>query len=122
MEEVLRFESPVRLLTRATTTEVELHGRVVPAGARVVLLYGSANHDERAFADPDRFDPGRAEDRHLAFGHGIHYCLGAALARLEARVAFEELFARFAGWDVVESERLPSAYVRGFASLTIRPT
>jgi len=121
VEEVLRFDSPVRALTRTTTRPVERHGTAIPEGARVVVLYGSANRDERAFRDPDRFDPDRAEDRHLAFGVGIHYCLGAALARLEARVAFEELLARVPDYAVVAAERVASPYLRGFSRLVIQP-
>jgi cytochrome P450 len=119
VEEVLRFESPISGLTRTTTRDVTMYDVTIPARARVMVLYGSANRDERAFADADSFDPARQEDRHLAFGHGIHYCLGAALARLEARVAFEELVHRLPHYDIAASERLLSPYIRGFASLTV---
>jgi hypothetical protein len=121
VEEVLRYESPVCALSRTTTREVELRGRTMPAGARVVVLYGSANRDERTFAEPDRFDPARTDDRHLAFGQGIHYCLGAALARLEARVAFEELLSRVPEYGIGTSERLRSPYIRGFTTLVLEP-
>lgn len=119
LEEVLRFESPVVGLARTTTREVELHGVRIPAGAKVQMNYASANRDERAFAQADRFDVDRVDQRHLAFGHGIHFCLGAALARLEGRVGLEELLARFPHHRVVDSERLPSAYIRGFSTLTV---
>lgn len=119
VEEVLRFESPVAMLARWTTAPVELHGTTIPAGRRVLLLYASANRDERAFPEPDRFDPTRVTERHLAFGYGIHYCLGAALARLEARVAFEELLRAAPRYDVVASVRQSSPYIRGYSSLTI---
>ncbi len=91
VEEVLRYESPVQVIFRQTTREVELAGTTIPAGATVFLLLGSANRDEQKFPDPDRFDVTRNPRDHLAFGYGIHYCLGAELARLEAKVALESL-------------------------------
>jgi cytochrome P450 len=94
VEESLRHEAPVQLMFRTATTDVELAGTTIPAGATVMALIGSANRDASAFPDPDRFDPGRDASDHLSFGHGVHFCLGAALARLEARVALEELLAR----------------------------
>lgn len=100
VEEMLRWGSPVQGLARTTTEPVERHGVEIPPGAKVQLLFGSANRDEREFADPDRFDATRSIERHVAFGHGVHFCLGAALARLEARVVFDELLARFPGWTV----------------------
>ena len=81
-----------------------LHGVVIPAGARVRLVWGAANRDAREFDEPERFDVARAIRRHLGFGHGIHFCLGAHLARLEARVAFEELLARLPDYAL---ERAP---------------
>ncbi len=90
IEELLRFESPSPVQARVVARDVELHGETVPAGSAMLLLTAAANHDERAFEDPERFDVTRAIDRHLAFGHGIHFCLGNALARLEGRVALEE--------------------------------
>jgi cytochrome P450 len=119
IEEVLRFESPVIGLARTTTREVEVRGVLIPAGAKVQMNYASANRDERAFAAADRFDIDRADPRHLAFGHGIHFCLGAALARLEGRVALEELLARHPRYGVTGLDRLPSAYIRGFAALPL---
>jgi cytochrome P450 len=94
VEEMLRIESPTQTLPRRTTREIELHGVTIPAESRLLICYGAANHDERAFADPDRFDVTQQRSRHLAFGLGSHHCLGAALARLEGRVAFEELLTR----------------------------
>jgi cytochrome P450 len=79
-----------------------LHGVAIPEGAQVRLLWGSANRDGRVFEDPDRFDVARDARGHLAFGQGIHFCLGAHLARLEARVAFEELLARIPGYRLAE--------------------
>jgi cytochrome P450 len=119
VEEVLRFESPVIGLARTTTRDVEIRGVWVPEGTRIQMNYASANRDDRAFVDADRFDIDRTDQRHLAFGHGIHFCLGAALARLEGRVALEELLARFPDHEVQSFERLPSAYIRGFASLPL---
>jgi len=121
IEEFLRFDSPVQALGRRTTRPVELHGVTVPAGAQVALVFGSANRDPREFEEPDRFDISRRSDRHLAFGHGIHYCLGASLARLEARVAFEELLARAPDWRLGPDgpDRIRSGQIRGCRSLPI---
>jgi len=90
VEETIRHSSPLQLAGRTTSREVTLHGVTIPAGGRVVLVYGAANRDERQFADPDRFDVTRGRMRHLGFGEGRHGCLGAPLARLEAKVALEE--------------------------------
>jgi cytochrome P450 len=122
IEEMLRIESPVQSLGRRTTRAVALHGREIPAGAEVRLLWGAANRDEREFRHPDRFDPRRAFRRHLAFGHGIHFCLGASLARLEARIAFAEILERWPRHEVIEDElvRLPSLWSRGFARVVAR--
>ena len=125
IEELLRFESPVHGLARTLTGDVELHGVTMRRGERVQLLYGSANRDEREFADPDRFDVTRKIERHLAFAHGIHYCLGAALARLEGRVVLEELLARIPDWQLASDgpvEMVRSSSVRGPARLPIEFT
>ncbi|MGY1634034.1 cytochrome P450 [Geodermatophilus sp. SYSU D01186] len=90
VEEAIRHSSPLQLVGRTTSREVTLHGVTIPAGGRVVLVYGAANRDPRQYADPDRFDVTRGRVRHLGFGEGRHGCLGAPLARLEARVALEE--------------------------------
>lgn len=95
VEEMVRYDSPIPGNARTLTRDIERHGRKMPAGDKVLLLYAAANRDDREFPDGDRFDVGRAIDRHVAFGNGIHFCLGASLARLEARVAFEELLRRF---------------------------
>jgi cytochrome P450 len=100
IEEMLRFESPTQTLPRRPTCDVELHGITIPAESRLLVCYGAANHDERAFEDPDRFDFTQKRKRHLAFGLGAHHCLGSALARLEARVAFEELLERHPNYVV----------------------
>ena len=83
IEELLRYESPSPVQARYVTKDVEHHGRPVPAGSAILLLTAAANRDERRFPDADRFDVNRKIDHHLAFGYGIHFCLGSALARLE---------------------------------------
>jgi cytochrome P450 len=100
IEELLRYESPSPVQARYVTRDVELHGEVVPAGSAILLLTASANRDDRKFVDADRFDIHRDIDRQLAFGYGIHFCLGSALARLEGRIALEEVLKRFPSWDV----------------------
>jgi hypothetical protein len=120
IEETLRYDTSSQMLARVTTEDIELHGTVIPAGDRVVLLAGSANRDERAFPDPDRYDLDRGDLSQLAsFGFGRHFCLGASLARLEARVCLEELVARVADYDLDldRARRVHSVNVRGFASL-----
>ena len=120
VEETLRYDTSTQFIVRTATEDVAVHGGVIPAGGRVLLLLGSANRDPRAFDDPDRFDLDRSQDVQLAsFGVGRHFCLGASLARLEARVALEELVARVADYDIDEAgaRRVHSANVRGFASL-----
>lgn len=105
VDEVLRYASPTFSLPRRTTRDVELHGTTIPAGAQVHLLWSSANLDEREFPDPERFDIHRSAGRHLALGHGIHYCLGASLAKLEATIAWGELLARLPDYRIVEPPR-----------------
>ena len=119
IEEILRFESPVQSLARRTTRPVALHGAEIPAGAEIRLQWGAANRDDREFERPDHFDPSRRIRRHLALGHGAHYCLGAGLARLEARVAFEEILARWPSLPVDWSRlsRLPSLWVRAWEGI-----
>jgi len=120
VEELLRFLSPVQAGARVTTGEVELHGSAVPPGDKVLLLWASANRDERRFADPDTLDLRRPPARHLGFGEGIHFCLGAPLARLEARIAFERLFARMGAYRVSGPiERHFTFLERGIAHLPI---
>jgi cytochrome P450 len=100
IEELLRYESPSPVQARYVTRDVEHHGQVVPAGSALLLLTASANRDERKFADAERFDIHRSIDRQLAFGYGIHFCLGSALARLEGRIALEEVLKRFPAWEI----------------------
>lgn len=99
IEEVLRYESPVQWMGRITTREVELGGATIPAGAHVLLCYGAANRDPEIFADPDDFEPLRARRAHLAFGHGAHFCIGAPLARLEARISLNAFLDRYTSID-----------------------
>jgi len=122
IEEMLRYEPPAPHVARYVTTDIELHGRTVPAGSAILLLIGAANRDGRRFPDGDRFDIHREIGQHLTFGYGIHYCLGAALARLEGRVALEELLKRFPEWEVdLERAKLaPTSTVRGWETLPAR--
>jgi cytochrome P450 family 130 len=121
IEEFLRLETPVAGLCRTTMRSATLHGVTIPAGEKVLLMFGAANRDEREFSDPDRLDLDRSVERHLAFGHGAHYCIGAALARLMGRVAFEELTTRLghARVDGARGRRLRAAVSRGWESLPI---
>jgi hypothetical protein len=112
VEEMLRVESPTQALARTATREVEVHGITIPEGSRVMLLWGSANLDEREFPDAGRFDIHRNAPRHLGFGHGIHFCLGAYLARLESRIAFEELLRRLPDFRI---DGTPERYVSNWA-------
>jgi cytochrome P450 len=120
VDEFLRLTTPVQNLVRTTTREVGLHGTTLPAGAKVLLLYGAANRDEREFGpDADQLDVGRTVRRTLGFGHGAHQCLGAAAARLEAGVALERLLERFPRFavDAGAGRFAPGGYVRRYASL-----
>jgi cytochrome P450 len=120
IEEVLRYEPPGPHVGRCVAREdVVINGQGLPAGSAILFLVGSANRDDRRFLDGDRFDIHRNDGRHLTFGNGIHLCLGAALARLEGRIALEELLARFPKWEVdLEKARLsPTSTVRGWETL-----
>ncbi len=120
VEETTRIESPVQALPRMTTRPVTFHDVTIPEGSRVMLVWGAANHDDREFAEPERFDVTRSISRHLGFGHGIHYCLGANLARLEARVALEEWNHRFPAYELDgEPERAVSIWARAFARIPV---
>ena len=122
IEEMARYDAPtVQSPPRITTRPVSLHGREIPAGEPVVLAWLAANHDERQFDEPGRFDVSRSIKRHLGFGHGLHFCVGASLARLEARVAFEELL-RFAPAYVLDGEpqRWASTWLRVLGAVPIR--
>jgi cytochrome P450 len=100
VEELLRFEPPAHHMARYVARDAELYGQKVPEGSVMMFLTGSANRDDRRFPDGDRFDIRRQVGSHLGFGYGIHFCLGAALARLEGRIALEEVLKRFETWDL----------------------
>lgn len=119
VEEILRFDPPVQGLSRVVRRDVEIRGQKIPQGARVHLLYAAANRDPRVFEEPDRFDITRSPNNHLSFGFGIHFCLGASLARLELRIGLEELLARAPDYSLAVDrlERLPSDTNRGFGRL-----
>lgn len=122
VEEALRKEPPAHGAMRLTLAEADIGGVKVPPGAMVLVLLGSANHDESRFAEPERFKLERGSKSGLAFGHGVHFCIGASLARLEARVAIEELVARFQGFERLpgELEWNVAVHVRGPVALPIR--
>ncbi|WP_442943483.1 cytochrome P450 [Nocardia sp. NBC_00565] len=120
VEELLRFEPPAPHVARYVTRDVELHGRTVPEGSVMMMLIGAANRDHRQFApDGDVFDIHRDTRQHLTFSVGTHYCLGSALARLEGRIALEEILARFPEWevDMANTKLSPTSTVRGWETL-----
>jgi cytochrome P450 len=125
IEEVLRYCSPVQWMPRATRRDVELHGQTIPAGKLVLPMIGSANRDATQFRDADRFDIARDPNPHIAFGHGIHSCLGAPLARLEARIALTDFLQRVDGFEPASSdpwEPRKALHVHGPSRLPIRFT
>jgi cytochrome P450 len=121
IEETLRFQPTGPHLARYVVQDVEYYGTTVPAGSAILLLVGSANRDERRYEDPDRFDVHRDNSQHLTFGYGLHFCLGASLARLEGRVALEEVLRRFPDWEVDhENARVaPTSTMRGWDSMPV---
>jgi cytochrome P450 len=121
IEELLRYESPSPVQARYVTRDVEHHGVPVPAGSTVLLLTASGNRDERHFPDADRFDIHRDIDHHLAFGYGIHFCLGSALARMEGRIALDEVLQRFPTWEVDwdQAVQTRTSTVRGWDKLPV---
>jgi cytochrome P450 len=120
IEEMVRYDSPAQALPRRVTRDVVLHGVALPDGVELLLVWGAANHDEREFEDPERFDVTRTLRRHLAFGQGIHFCLGSHLARLEARVAFEELLARLPGYRLASPPRwVTSTWARAYQAVLV---
>jgi cytochrome P450 len=123
IEEVLRYRSPLQWMMRTPRRETELHGQMLPAGAFILPMIGSANRDPRVFPDPNRFDIGRNPNPHVAFGHGAHFCLGAALSRLEARIALTDILSRFQSFEWANSgpwPPRPALHVHGPASLPLR--
>ena len=121
VEEMLRWGSPVASFMRTATRDTELRGTRIREGDRLLLLYASANRDEAVFgADAEEFRVQRDASRHVAFGFGEHFCLGAQLARMEARIAFAQLLERFGRWELAgEVERLPSLFMRGVVHLPL---
>ena len=121
VEETLRYDSTSQVLARTVTADFAVHGQTIPAGDRMLLLIGAANRDPAVFGDPDVYDLGRDTSNSISFGAGRHYCLGANLARLEARVALTEFARLVRRFDVDEAgaERVHSANVRGFARLPV---
>jgi len=123
IEEVLRYRTPVQAVFRQTARDVALQGLTIPAGKLVLAVVGAANRDARQFPDPARFDIARDPNPHVGFGHGIHFCLGAALARLEARIALGEFFARIRGFAPARDapwEPRKAFHVHGPARFPIR--
>jgi cytochrome P450 len=121
IEEMLRYEAPAQALLRQATADTKIAGSTIPAGSGVMILYGSANRDERQFPNPDVFDVTRNPQEHLAFGFGIHYCIGAPLARLEARIAMDAFLRRFPKVSLRDQRRewIDSFVVRGPKSLPL---
>jgi cytochrome P450 len=121
IEEILRYEPPGPHIGRYVTRDTEFHGRKVPQGSIMLFLVGAANRDHRRFPDGDRFDIGREKRPNLSFGWGIHTCIGAALTRVEGRVALEEVLKRFPEWDVEwdKAKLSPTSTVRGWETLPV---
>ena len=122
VDEVLRYDSPIQALPRSNTSAVELPSGKVPENSTLLVFYAAANHDEEQFPDAERFDIDRSTQDHVAFSHGIHYCLGASLARLEARIAFETLFSRCRKLELAGDSiaMLDSSVLRGPKSVPLR--
>jgi len=121
IEEILRFEAPSPIQSRYVGRDAEHYGQTVPEGSVMVLINGSANRDERKFPDGDRFDIHRRIDHHLSFGYGLHFCMGAALARMEARVALDEVLNRWTDWEVdyAHAVQARTSTVRGWERLPV---
>ncbi len=124
VEEVLRYNPPVQMIVRRAAENVEAFGREIEAGSNVMLLYAAANRDPAVFEQPDRFDIGRTQNKHFGFGHGVHVCLGAALARLEGKIVFDHFARRFPDMELAEDpDRLdwhPHAVFHGLERLPVR--
>jgi cytochrome P450 len=122
VEEILRFDAPIQMFARTTTQEVTVAGVTLPEEASLLLLYGSGNRDEAVFANADEFHYQRTPNHHLAFGHGMHFCVGAALARLEGKIAFEVLCQRLPNLHLVPGQvltHIPTLLFRGYEHLTV---
>ncbi len=124
VEELLRYDSPVQITARTAYEDIGIAGHTVPSGSTVLALIGAANRDPARFTDPDRLDVGRSEGPALSFGSGIHYCLGAALARLEAQTVLDRLLERFGTWELVggQPQHRDSLTLRGLVDLRVRFT
>ena len=121
VEELLRYEAPSPVQARRVKHDIEVHGQTVPEGSAMLLLTGSAGRDEREYPDADRFDVDRNIYRHVTLGYGTHCCLGASLARLESKVALEEVLRRFPEWNVEwdQTEMVHTSTVRGYARVPV---
>ena len=125
VEEFIRWVSPILNMRRTASESHELHGQQIREGDELLLLYPSANRDPRAFERPDVLDVTRENNRHVAFGFGTHFCLGAHLARLEIRVMFEELLRRIGDWQLVDPDEpkiVPATFARAYDRIRIRYT
>jgi unspecific monooxygenase len=120
VEDLMRYDTPLQMFERWVLEDVELHGVQVPKGAELGLLFGSANHDPTVFRDPDRMDLTRDPNPHLTFGAGVHFCLGAPLARIELQTSFAAMLERFPRLEPVEEPRWkPNYIIRGLESLRV---
>ena len=119
VEEMLRHDSPLHLFERTATADVELHGVTVRRGEKVAALLGAANRDPTVFAEPDRFVADRDPNPHLAFGAGIHFCLGAPLARMELQISIRALLERLGPVEIVDAARRPTFVLRGYEHLVV---
>ena len=125
VEEFIRWVTPVLNMRRTVTVDHELHGQQLHEGDEILLLYGAANRDPSAFDDPDVLNVARANKRHVAFGFGTHFCLGAHVARLEIRVMFEEMLRRIPHWELVDPDEpkiMPASFARAYDRIPIRFT
>jgi cytochrome P450 family 142 subfamily A polypeptide 1 len=125
VEEFIRWVTPVLNMRRTATEDHELRGQRIRRGDELLLLYASANRDPRVFDAPEVLDVTRNQDRHVAFGFGTHFCVGAHLARLEIRVMFEELLRRIPDWELVDAAEpriLPATFARAYDRIRIRFT
>jgi len=124
IEEMLRYDTPTQRFHRCATQDIELHGQTIRAGQSVLVMYGSANRDERKFTDPDRFDIMRGPGRHLGVGHGVHFCLGAQLAKAMSRIFLEEWFQRVGSFTILRDRvvRMHSPVFRGLSSMPVAVT
>jgi cytochrome P450 len=120
IEELMRFDSPLQLFERTATEDVEIDGVTVPAGQKIAALLGSANHDPAVFAEPETLDVGRTDNPHISFGAGIHFCIGAPLARVELQASFEALLTRASSLELARpARRRPEFVIRGLAELPV---